>query len=165
MKIAISRWSSGVLQTLLASGLALPLMAQNSPPTPADASDQSGDNSKLEEVVVTGLRRSLESSRALKRDGDAITDSIVAQDIGKLPDQNIAEAAQRIPGVQIQYYNNEGSSIAVRGLSQTKVVLDGLEVYGSSAHAGEYNGRNFDLEDLPAELLSGIDVNKSSSAN
>jgi iron complex outermembrane recepter protein len=165
VKIAISRLSSGFIQALLASSLALPVTAQNSTSAQGDSADQGVDNSKLEEVVVTGLRQSLESSRAMKRNGDAITDSIVAQDIGKLPDQNIAEAAQRIPGVQIQYYNNEGASIAVRGLSQTKVVLDGLEVFGSSAHAGEYNGRNFDLEDLPAELLAGIDVNKSSSAN
>lgn len=116
-------------------------------------------------VVVSGLRASLESSRNKKRDGDAITDSIVAQDIGKLPDQNIAEAVQRIPGIQLQRYKEEGSGIAIRGLKQTKVVLNGLEVYGSSAHAGEYNGRNFDLQDLPAEVLAGVDVNKSSSAD
>jgi len=66
--------------------------------------------------------------------------------------------------LQSSAITDEGASIAVRGLSQTKV-LRRLEVYGSSAHAGEYNGRNFDLEDLPAELLAGIDVNKSSSAN
>lgn len=116
-------------------------------------------------VVISGLRASLENSRNKKRDGDAITDSIVAQDIGKLPDQNIAEAAQRIPGIQLQRYKEEGSGIAIRGLKQTKVVLNGLEVYGSSAHAGEYNGRNFDLQDLPAEVLAGVDVNKSSSAD
>jgi TonB-dependent receptor len=165
VKSATRRSGTVVVYSLVASCLALPIAAQNNTSAPASSADQTPDGSKLEEVVVTGLRQSLDSSRALKRDGDTISDSIVAQDIGKLPDQNIAEAAQRIPGVQIKYYNNEGASIAVRGLSQTKVVLDGLEVYGSSAHAGEYNGRNFDLEDLPADLLAGIDVNKSSSAN
>jgi iron complex outermembrane recepter protein len=161
---AILRSGAVCVHSLLATCLTLPAWAQNTSGEAASA-DQTAEGRQLQEVVVTGLRQSLESSRALKRDGDAITDSVVAQDIGKLPDQNIAEAAQRIPGVQIQRFNNEGASIAVRGLAQTKVVLDGLEVYGSSAHAGEYNGRNFDLEDLPAELLAGIDVNKSSSAN
>ncbi|MRV71598.1 TonB-dependent receptor [Duganella sp. FT92W] len=116
-------------------------------------------------VVVAGLRASLEGARNMKRNNDAISDSIVAQDIGKLPDQNIAEAAQRIPGVQLSRYKEEGGSIAIRGLSQNKVVLNGLEVFGASAHAGEYNGRNFDLEDLPAEVLAGVDIYKSSSAH
>ena len=134
--------------------------------SPAGPSIESSASSGPETVVVvTGLRGSLKNARALKRDSDAITDSIVAQDIGKLPDQNIAEAAQRIPGVQLQRYKEEGAGIAIRGVKQTKVVLDGREVYGASAHAGEYNGRGFDLEDLPAELLAGIDINKSSSAN
>jgi TonB-dependent receptor len=119
----------------------------------------------VEEVVVTGLRGSLNSARARKRDAEAISDSIVAQDIGKLPDQNIAEAAQRIPGVQLQRYKEEGASIQIRGLPQTKVVLNGLEVFGSSAHNGEYNGRSFDLEDLPAEVLAGVDIYKSSTAD
>ena len=149
---------------MVATLVALPAWGQSAT-AGSPAHSEPADDNQVQEVVVTGLRQSLESSRAQKRDGDSISDSVVAQDIGKLPDQNIAEAAQRIPGVQIQRYNNEGAAIAVRGLSQTKVVLDGLEVYGSSAHAGEYNGRNFDLEDLPAELLAGIDIDKTSTAN
>ncbi|MEO7493308.1 MAG: TonB-dependent receptor [Massilia sp.] len=115
-------------------------------------------------VLVSGLRASLESARNQKRDNDVIGDAIVAADIGKLPDQNIAEAAQRIPGVQMQRYMEEGGAIAIRGLKQSKILLNGLEVFGASAHAGEYNGRNFDLEDLPAEVLAGVDVSKSSAA-
>ena len=116
-------------------------------------------------VVVTGMRASLQSARNKKRDNDAIGDSIVADDIGKLPDQNIAEAAQRIPGVQLQRYKEEGAGIAIRGLADTKTVLNGMEVYGASGHSGEYNSRNFDLQDLPTEVLAGVDVAKSSSAN
>jgi TonB-dependent receptor len=135
---------------------------------PAPESTAAQEIAKRDEptvVVVTGMRASLQSARNKKRDNDAITDSIVADDIGKLPDQNIAEAAQRIPGVQLQRYKEEGASIQIRGLTDTKVVLNGLEVYGASGHAGEYNGRNFDLEDLPAEVLAGVDVYKTSSAN
>jgi TonB-dependent receptor len=148
---------AGVSVLALACGSAA---AQTAAPTPNSAEPDTA----VEEVVVTGLRASLNSARALKRDADSISDSIVAQDIGKLPDQNIAEAAQRIPGVQLQRYKEEGASIQIRGLPQTKVVLDGLEVFGSSAHNGEYNGRSFDLEDLPAETLAGVDIYKSSTA-
>lgn len=129
-------------------------------PGPAPAPD--GEPAR---VLVHGLRASLDSARDKKRAADAITDSIVADEIGKLPDQNIAEAARRIPGVQMQRYMEEGGAIAIRGLKQIKVLLNGMEVFGASAHAGEYNGRNFDLEDLPAEVLAGIDVSKSSSAD
>lgn len=130
---------------------------------PATAPLAAGDDTAT--VVVTGMRASLQSARNKKRDNDAIGDSIVADDIGKLPDQNIAEAAQRIPGVQLQRYKEEGAGIAIRGLADTKTVLNGLEVYGASGHAGEYNSRNFDLEDLPTEVLAGVDVAKSSSAH
>lgn len=150
--LACSGFSTAYAQTTESALMPAPAAA----PMPADETSV---------VVVSGLRASLQSALDKKRDSDSMTDSIVAEDIGKLPDQNIAEAAQRIPGIQLQRNKEEGSGIAIRGLKQTKVVLNGLEVYGSSAQAGEYNGRNFDLEDLPAEVLAGIDVNKSSSAN
>src|SRR5262249_7607329 len=94
---AIRRPVAVYVHCMLATSLALPAWAQNTSPGGAAAADQTAEAGQLQEVVVSGLRQSLESSRALKRDGDAITDSVVAQDIGKLPDQNIAEAAQRIP--------------------------------------------------------------------
>jgi TonB-dependent receptor len=141
-----------------AAGQAVAQAAEQNSASPAQ------DDTAVTEIVVTGLRASLNSARALKRDAASISDSIVAQDIGKLPDQNIAEAAQRIPGVQLSRYKEEGASIQIRGLPQTKVVLNGLEVFGSSAHNGEYNGRSFDLQDLPAEVLAGVDIYKSSTA-
>jgi iron complex outermembrane receptor protein len=116
-------------------------------------------------VVVSGLRGGLESARDRKRDNDAISDAVVAADIGSLPDQNAAEAAQRIPGVQVQRYMEEGGAFAIRGLKQSKVLLNGLEVHGARVHAGENNGRNLDLEDLSSEVLAGIDVNKSATAS
>ncbi|CAN7166899.1 TonB-dependent receptor [Pseudoduganella sp. LjRoot289] len=116
-------------------------------------------------VLVSGLRGGQESARDRKRDNDAIGDGIVAADVGKSPDQSTAEAAQRIPGVQVQRYMEAGGAFAIRGLKQAKVLLNGLEVYGARVHAGEYNGRNLDLEDLSAEVLAGVDVSKSSSAD
>ncbi|WP_195763944.1 TonB-dependent receptor [Pseudoduganella rivuli] len=127
--------------------------------TPPDAALK---NDEPAVVVVTGMRASLENARNRKRNGESISDSIVADDIGKLPDQNIAEAAQRIPGVQLSRNKGEGSGIQIRGLGQNKIVLNGLEMFGAG---GEYNGRSFGLEDLPADVLAGIDVNKTSSAD
>lgn len=116
-------------------------------------------------VLVSGLRSGPESARDRKRDNDAIGDAVLADSKGQLPDQNTAQAVQRISGVQGQRYMEEGGAFAIRGLKQSKVLLNGLEVYGARAHSGEYNGRNLDLDDLSAEVLAGVDVSKSSSAN
>lgn len=159
------KWNASVSASMLVMALGGPSVtyAQVNGQSPAAAPAAGAEEPAV--VVVTGMRASLQSARNKKRDNDAIGDSIVADDIGKLPDQNIAEAAQRIPGVQLQRYKEEGAGIAIRGLADTKVVLNGMEVYGASGHSGEYNGRNFDLQDLPTEVLAGVDVAKSSSAN
>ncbi|CAM8672751.1 TonB-dependent receptor [Sphingobium sp.] len=120
------------------------------PPQPA-ATD--GD------IVVTGVRASLSSAQAIKRNSDVIVDSIVAEDIGKLPDRNVAEALQRIPGIQVQRRFGEGSSVAIRGLTQVRTELNGRDIFTASG-ANQLN-----LEDIPSELLAGIDVYKNPSAD
>ena len=121
-----------------------------------------------EDIVVTGVRASLQSAQAIKRNSNQIVDSISAQDIGKLPDVNTTEALQRITGVQIQRRYGEGATdfdhrtspaITVRGLTQVQNFLDGRAVYSASG------GRAFDLEGIPPELLSGIDVYKNAPAD
>lgn len=122
---------------------------------------QSGD------IVVTGVRSSLNSAQEIKRNSDQIVDSIQAQDIGKLPDANTVESLQRIAGIQIQRRYGEGGTdvdhrtqpaIAIRGLTQVRTLIDGRDTYSASG------GRNFDIEALPPELLAGIDVYKNPSA-
>eukprot|EP01035_Chromulina_nebulosa_P046446 gene46446-62921_t len=68
-----------------------------------------------DEVVVTGIRASLERSIAIKRDSTGIVDAISAEDIGKFPDTNLAESLQRITGVSINRRNGEGADVTVRG--------------------------------------------------
>ena len=112
-------------------------------------------------VVVTGIRSSLQSARNIKRRSAVLVDSIVAQDIGKFPDTNIAESVSRIPGVQIGTGNGqkqEGGGIAVRGLGEIKTVLNGREVFTGDS-------RGFNPQDLSSLVLGGIDVYKSSEAN
>jgi iron complex outermembrane recepter protein len=84
-------------------GLALPVAAQ-----------QVDDS---EEIVVTGFRASVAESIDVKRDADAVVDAITAEDVGKFPDRNVAEALQRVPGVQINREFGEGERVSVRGLT------------------------------------------------
>ncbi len=121
-----------------------------------------------DEIVVTGVRESLRSAQAIKRNSDQIVDSVNAQDIGKLPDANTTEALQRITGVQIQRRYGEGATdfdhrtqpaVTVRGLTQTQNLLDGRAVFSAAG------SRALDLEGIPPELLAGIDVYKNAPAS
>ncbi len=108
----------------------------------------------LEEVVVTGIRASMAAAADLKENSDQIGDSIVAEDIGKLPDNNIAEALQRVTGVSINRDFGVGSEVSIRGLPQNRVELNGRSTVGDGR-----NGVSF--EDFPASFLSAVEVIKS----
>lgn len=114
---------------------------------------------RLPSVVVTGKRASLASAQEIKRDALEIVDSVVAEDINKLPDFNVTDALQRITGVQIGRDRGEGAGVAIRGLTQMETTLNGREVFTAGV------GRNLDFTDIPAEMVSGIDVYKTSSAD
>lgn len=111
------------------------------------------------EIIVTGIRASLQSAQNIKRNSDKIVDSIVAEDIGKLPDVNVAEALQRVSGIQVSRDRGEGGGIAIRGLSQVLTTMNGREIFTAGG------GRSFNLQDVPSELLAGIDVYKTPSAD
>lgn len=125
---------------------------------PQDISAQNESND-AEEIVVTGIRQSLERAAEIKQDAVQVVDSIVAQDIGKFPDPTTAAALQRVPGVQVvNNNNNELGGVRIRGLTDITTTVDGREVFTT-------NGRNFDLQDLPAEALGRVDVYKSQTAD
>lgn len=113
-----------------------------------------------EDIVVTGLRESLRRATDIKRLAPNIVDSIVADDIGKLPDQNIAEAIQRIPGVTISRDNGEGQFVTVRGLGPAFSTA----LYNGRVLATENQGREFSFDILPAELINRVDVSKTPTA-
>jgi iron complex outermembrane receptor protein len=98
------------------------------------------------------------AAEQIKRDTIGIVDSVDDDDIARLPDLNVTEALQRITGIQIQRDLGEGSSPSIRGLTQMETLLNGREVFTAGT------GRNLNFEDMPAEMISGIDVYKSSSA-
>ncbi|MBL8270158.1 TonB-dependent receptor [Steroidobacter sp.] len=128
---------------------------------------QAEEQQPVEEVVVTGFRASLANALENKRESNQIIESVAAEDIGKFPDQNVAEALQRLSGVQIDRSNGQGTKVRIRGLDQnvtllnSDIFLTGLELYTQ----GEGNFRETDsLEGIPSELLGGVDVYKSPNA-
>ncbi|WP_349257628.1 TonB-dependent receptor [Povalibacter sp.] len=123
----------------------------------------------LEEVVVTGIRGSLISSMELKRSSQGVVDGIVAEDIGKFPDTNLAESLQRITGVAIDRTAiGEGSRITVRGVGPdyNLVLLNGRQMPASSIEATTVsNSRAFDFANIASEAISAIEVYKTSRSN
>jgi len=126
--------------------------------SPLVAPDENAETGVLREVVVVGVRASLASAQEIKRDKLEIVDSIVADDITKLPDFSVTDALQRVTGLQIARDRGDGTGITIRGLTQMETTLNGREVFTAGA------GRNFDFADMASEMVSGIDVYKTSSA-
>jgi len=123
-----------------------------------------------ETIEVKGFRSSLRQAVELKRVAINARDSIVTEDIGKMPDLNLAEAIQRVPGVAIVREGGEGRQISLRGLSAdfTHVTLNGMEipasVGGLDSLGGVNRGRSFDFNVFSADLFSRIDVDKTGTA-
>lgn len=121
----------------------------------AAAQDQ---DTHLDTVIVTGVRASVQSALDAKKSSDQLQESIVAEDIGKLPDNNVIEALQHVTGVQISRNAAEANQLLIRGLPDIATLVNGREIFTSY-------GRFISLQDIPAELLSRVDVQKSSRAD
>ena len=121
------------------------------------------DEGVVEEVVVTGIRASLTRSMDVKRNAVGVVDAISAEDIGKMPDTNLAESLQRIPGVSIDRVNGEGSKVTVRGLAgdYNLVTLNNRQMPASSFGTS----RSFDFANLASEGVAGVEVYKSGRAD
>ena len=133
-------------------GLAGAAAAQDAPQDP--------DATEVEEVIVTGIRSSIESSIASKRTNSSIVEVVTAEDIGKLPDVSIAESLARLPGLTAQRLDGRGQVISIRGLSPdfTTALLNGRE----QVSAGDNRGVEFDQ--YPSELLGSVLVYKTPDA-
>ena len=112
-----------------------------------------------EEIVVTGIRSSLQSALNQKRNADNLIEVIEAQDIGKLPDQNLAEVLENITGVQITRVAGIGTNVQIRGTSANRVEFNGVSTVGSGG------GRSgIDFEDVNASIIKSVEVTKASEA-
>ncbi|HEV6965462.1 TonB-dependent receptor [Roseateles sp.] len=149
---------------LLFSGLAFG-QATTTPAAQPAATD--AKTQKIETVVVSGRRAALQSAQKIKQESDEIVDSVNADDIGKLPDKSVTEVLQRIVGVTIdrtmakgdpEHYSVEGSSVNIRGLSWVRSEVNGRDTFSANG------GRALNFEDVPPELMAGVDVYKNPSA-
>ena len=129
MKVTHSMPPRRLLSVALMLALAQPGLAQTQQAEP-EATEEDEDKTTLDAVTVTGIRGSLTSSMNIKRDAQGVVDGIVAEDIGKFPDTNLAESLQRISGVSIDRVNGEGSRVTVRGVGPdfNLVLLNGRQV-------------------------------------
>ena len=116
---------------------------------------------EVEVIEVKGFTSSLKASMLDKKASDVVYDGITAEDLGKFPDQNVAESLQRITGVAIDRSGGEGQFITVRGFGPdfNTVLVNGRQI------ATENQGRAFSFDTLPAELISGAKVYKSPLAS
>ncbi|MBN8260690.1 MAG: TonB-dependent receptor [Xanthomonadales bacterium] len=152
-------------RSALALGIALLIAG------PAMAQDAGKDEEKakdLDKVVVTGIRGSVQKAQDIKRDADTFVDSVTALDIGALPDRSVTETLSRIPGVTIdhflsvgdpEHFSAEGNGVQVRGLTQVRSELNGRDSFSASG------GRNLSFQDVPSELMAGVDVFKNQKAD
>ena len=121
----------------------------------------------LDEVIVTGFKGSITRALDIKREADSIVDAISAEDIGKFPSQNIAEALQRVPGISIVRDRGEGLFVRVRGLGanfQTTTLNGRSAAVNENVRDSGQSGRQFRFDTLPSELVSRVDVVKSPTA-
>lgn len=141
-----SKLASAVL-TVLAASAAPNLHAQESDPA-------------FEQIQVTGIRGSMSRAMDVKRDSSGVVDAISAEDIGKFPDTNLAESLQRITGVSIDRSGGEGQLITVRGFGPqfNTVLVNGRQI------ASENDSRAFSFDTIASELVSSLDVYKTSTA-
>src|SRR6202789_1464807 len=129
---------------------------------------------ELSEIVVTGYRASLQSALDTKRNSNLPLESVAPEDIGKMPDQNVAESLQRLPGVQIDRGQaGQGTSVLIDGLRQNLTTLNGdtfltgreFYVSGEAANAGGGATSQYaSLEGIPSQIVGGIDVYKNPNA-
>jgi TonB-dependent receptor len=147
-----------------ALGLGIVLAA----PAYAQTADEGAQKTEeLSEITVTGIRRQLETSQARKQVATEMVDAITADDIGALPDRSVTEVLQRIPGLAIGRVPEardadriavEGAGVTIRGLSWVRSELNGHSAFSAK------NSRTLGFEDIPPELLAGVDVYKNPSA-
>jgi TonB-dependent receptor len=135
-----------------------PVQNPDAPATPEiTATEQAAQSGS---IVVTGMRRSLQSAQNIKRNSDQVVDAIVAEDIGKLPDITVSDTAARIPGVQVERSRGEASRVLLRGLDNNyfTTTYNGREIFTAET-------RSVALQDFPAGGIAALEAFKTSTAN
>lgn len=159
-------------QTYLASAILLALASQATYAAEAEVTQQSqvtepteqasspqNDNEEMEIIQVQGIRASLNKAVELKRQNIQVVDAIVAEDVGKFPDNNLVEALQRVTGVQVtDRASGEANTISIRGLTDVTTTVNGRQIFTST-------GRSVSIADIPAALLGSVEIFKTRSSS
>src|SRR3569623_2113173 len=171
MAISTILYGSAAAIALAASASAV--QAQDNPApanAPADgAVPAAGGGGADDAIVVTGIRQSLRSALDAKRRSDVVADVISAEDIGKFPDKNVAEALQRVPGIVINREFGEGERVSLRGTAPnlTRTLVNGHAIAPADWFVLEQLAatRSFNYLTLPSEIVGQLDVYKSPEAD
>jgi TonB-dependent receptor len=162
-------WRNGVMTT--ASSLVLCALATQTAYAQDAAAEEEAAVEDAEpegDIVVTGYRKALETAQTIKRDSDTFVDVLSAEDIGALADRSVAEALQRVPGVNISRFEQrndpdrfsvEGSGVVIRGLPYVLSHLNGRDIFSANG------GRELSFNDVSPELLGRVEVYKNSTAD
>ncbi len=138
---------------LIVGGLSLSISALSNE---VQAQEEAG---VIEEVVVSGIRGSLRNAIEQKRNSDNLIEVIEAEDVGKLPDQNLAEVLENITGIQITRTAGVGTGVQIRGTNANRIEINGVSTVGSGS------GRSgIDFEDVNASIISSVEITKSPEA-
>ncbi|KUJ03099.1 hypothetical protein AR275_27490 [Stenotrophomonas maltophilia] len=124
----------------------------------------SQEATNLDSVQVTGYRYAIEKSLEQKRDANAVVEVITAEDVGKFPDKNVADALQRVPGVIITRSGGEGKSVSVRGLAPDLTLTQLNGNYVATSETNDEATRSFNYTLLPSNMLSSAELFKSPEA-
>src|SRR5688572_8928720 len=165
MRSTILRWLSAVL---LCSASTLSAQSTSTQPDPANKPADEQPEVVTEEITVVGIAESLQEAVKVKREADGIVDVIPAKDVNKLPDKNLAEAVQRVPGVVINREFGEGERVSLRGVAPNLVhtTVNGHNVAVADWFVLEQLAatRSFNYLLLPSELIGLLTVYKSPTA-
>ncbi len=156
-----TRW---ILGAAAAAWISVPLYAQTPPPppVPAQSAASPGVATELEEVVVTGLRASLEKSLEVKKNASVVLDSINATELGRFPDADVADSLAHLPGITLtRTTGGEGVKVNVRGLGPQYNIVS----LNNRILATDDDARDLAFDVLPSEVISGADVLKSPQAS
>jgi iron complex outermembrane recepter protein len=136
--------------------------AASSPAVTADATAGGGNAPDLQEIVVTGIRASLEKSLEIKKDASVVLDSINATEMGRFPDADVADSLEHLPGITIdRTTGGEGIHVNVRGLGPQY----NITTLNNRILATDDDSRDLAFDVLPSEIISGADVLKSAQAS
>jgi iron complex outermembrane receptor protein len=162
--------------TLIGTAVAVALFGRDAVVHAQTSGDQTSSGQNLQEVVVTGIRYSLEQSLEQKRAADSVEDIITSEDIGKMPDKNIADSLQRVPGLTISSAGateggfDENDRVSMRGTnpSLTQTLINGHNVAAGDWFVLDQTntvGRSVSYTLLPSEIVGQVVVHKSSEAS